>query len=90
MKEMHLEAGDTVLFTDAMTHGSAARTNDGYRRMILYRYSPRFLRSRFHYVPSKELLDCLDEEQRGIIEPIPPRFAPGQSYEHLQQVEKLT
>jgi len=77
MKEMHLEAGDTVLFTDAMTHGSAARTNDGYRRMILYRYSPRFLRSRFHYVPSKELLTDMDEEQRGIIQPIPPRFAPA-------------
>jgi hypothetical protein len=45
--------------------------------MILYRYSPRFLRSRFHYVPSKELLTDMDEEQRGIIQPIPPRFAPA-------------
>ena len=87
MKELYLEAGDVLMLTDAITHGSADRTNQGHRRITLYRYSPKLLRSRFHYVPSKELLDCLDEEQRGIIEPIPPRFAPGQSYEQRQQTE---
>jgi hypothetical protein len=80
MEELYLEAGDVLMFTDAITHGSAARTNEGYRRTTLYRYSPRFLRSRFHYVPSRELLENLDEEQRAIIQPIPPRFAPGQGY----------
>ena len=78
MKELYLEAGDVLMLTDAMTHGSAARTNEDYRRITLYRYSPRFLRTRFHYVPSKELLESLDGEQRSIIQPIPPRFAPGQ------------
>ena len=78
MKELYLEAGDVLMLTDAITHGSAARTNDGCRRIALYRYSPRFLRSRFHYVPSPELLDSLSDEQRAIIQPIPPRFAPGQ------------
>jgi len=80
MKEVYMEAGDALLLADAMTHGSAARTNEGHRRITLYRYSARFLRSRFHYVPSKELMDNLDEEQRRIILPIPPRFAPGQRY----------
>ena len=80
MKELYLEAGDALLFSDAITHGSAARTNEGHRRITVYRYSPRFLRSRFHYVPSKELLESLDEEQRSLIQPIPPRFAPGRSY----------
>ncbi|NKB72797.1 MAG: hypothetical protein GKR89_37475 [Candidatus Latescibacteria bacterium] len=78
MQELHLDAGDVLMFTDSITHGSAARTNPGHRRMVLYRYSPRFLRSRFHYVPSPELLASLDQEQRQIIQPIPPRFAPGQ------------
>ena len=32
MKELYLEAGDVLMLTDAITHGSAARTNDGYRR----------------------------------------------------------
>ncbi len=77
MKELYLEAGDVLMLTDAITHGSAARTNDGYRRITLYRYSPRYLRSRFHYVPSVELLESLSEEQGAIIQPIPPRFAPG-------------
>ena len=78
MKELYLEAGDVLMLTDAITHGSAARTNDGCRRIALYRYSPRYLRSRFHYVPSPELLESLSDEQRAIIQPIPPRFAPGQ------------
>ena len=82
MKELYMEAGDALMFADAMTHGSASRTNDGYRRISLFRYSPRFLRSRFHYVPSKELLESLNEEQRSIIQPIPPRFAPGQDIDH--------
>ena len=85
MTELYLEAGDVLMLTDAITHGSAARTSKGYRRITLYRYSPRYLRSRFHYVPSEELLECLDDEQRSIIQPIPPRFAPGQSYDHLQR-----
>jgi hypothetical protein len=80
MVELYMEAGDVLLFTDAMTHGSAARTNDGYRRITLFRYSPAFLRSRFHYVPSPELLSALTDDQRRIIQPIPPRFAPGQRY----------
>ncbi len=83
MVEVYLKAGDALMFTDAITHGSAARTNPGYRRMTLYRYSPALLRSRFGYVPSEELLQSLSEEQRRIIEPIPPRFAPGQTYGHL-------
>ena len=78
MKELYLDAGDVLMLTDAITHGSAARTNDGYRRITLYRYSPRYLRSRFHYVPSAELLESLSDEQRAIVQPIPPRFAPGQ------------
>jgi len=81
MKELHLQTGDVLMLTDAITHGSAARTNPGHRRITLYRYSPRFLRSRFHYVPSKELLLSLDDEQRSIIQPIPPRFAPSTSLE---------
>ncbi|MBI2504234.1 MAG: phytanoyl-CoA dioxygenase family protein [Candidatus Latescibacteria bacterium] len=80
MEELYLGAGEVLMFTDAITHGSAARTNPGYRRTTLYRYSPRFLRSRFHYVPSRGLLENLTEEQRSIIQPIPPRFAPGQGY----------
>jgi hypothetical protein len=77
MIELYLNAGDALMFTDAITHGSAGRTNPGFRRMVLYRYSPAFLRTRFEYWPSDELLASLTEEQRKIIQPIPPRVAPG-------------
>ena len=76
MRELYMEAGDVLLFTDTITHGSAARTNDGYRRMLLYRYSPRWIRSRFNYEPSPELLERLTPERRQIIDPIPLRRPP--------------
>lgn len=79
MKEIFLEAGDVLMFADTLTHGSAARTNEGYRRIVLYRYSSRLLRCRFNYVPSQALMASLIDEQREIIQPIPPRFAPGQT-----------
>lgn len=73
MIEMHVEAGDVLMFTDSITHGSAERTNPGFRRMLLYRYSPDWICTRFNYQASAELLAALDEEQRRIIQPIPPR-----------------
>lgn len=76
MEEMYMKAGDALFFTDAISHGSAERTNKGYRRTVVYRYSPRFIRTRFHYVPSKKLLERLTPEQKKIIQPIPPRRPP--------------
>jgi hypothetical protein len=76
MREVHMEAGDVLLFTDTITHGSATRTNDGYRRMLLYRYSPRWIRSRFNYAPSPKLLQRLTPERRQIVDPIPLRQPP--------------
>lgn len=76
MQEMYMKAGDALFFTDAISHGSAERTNEGFRRTLVYRYSPRFVRTRFHYVPSDGLLERLTDEQRKIIQPIPPRRSP--------------
>ena len=76
MMELYLNKGDTVMFTDAITHGSAERTNPGHRRMILYRYSPGWVRERFNYQPSEALLARLTQERRDIIEVIPPRTPP--------------
>lgn len=77
MRELYLDAGDVLLFTDTITHGSAARTRDGFRRMLLYRYSPRWIRSRFNYAPSPELLERLTPERRQVVDPIPLRCPPG-------------
>ena len=73
MKEIYLEAGDVVFFTDAITHGSAERTNPGYRRSVIFRYSPRYLRTRFNYQLSPELAERLSPRRREILEPVAPR-----------------
>ena len=75
-QEIYLKAGDVVMFTDAITHGSAERTNPGYRRSIVYRYSPRYVRERFDYPHSAELLARLTPAQRKIIQPMSPRRPP--------------
>lgn len=76
MRELYMDKGDVLMFTDAITHGSAQRTNEGRRRMVLYRYSPRWIRTRFHYVPSQRLLASLTDDQHAIMQPLPPRRPP--------------
>jgi hypothetical protein len=76
MVELYAQAGDVLMFTDTITHGSAARTNPGYRRMVLYRYSPRWVRSRFNYQPAPAFWDRLTKDQRDIVQPIVPRGKP--------------
>lgn len=77
MQEMYLKAGDVLLFTDAITHGAAERTNPGYRRTIVYRYSPKYVRERLNYQISAELLQRLTPERRAIIVPNAPRRPPS-------------
>ena len=77
MQEIYLEAGDALFFTDAITHGSAERTNPGYRRSVIYRYSPRYVRTRFNHQLSSALAARLTAERRTILEPVPPRSRPA-------------
>lgn len=41
-----------------------------------YRYSPRFIRSRFNCELSQEFLAHLTPEQQKIMQPLPPRRIP--------------
>ena len=81
--EAHLNAGDVLLFVDAIAHGSARRTKpDGERRVASYRYGPSWGFFRYPYRPSPELLARLTPRQRetvmphedGIEPPAPPPF----------------
>lgn len=78
-KEVYLKAGDVLMFTDAITHGSAERTNSGYRRTVVYRYSPRFVRERFNFQTSEKLLQRLTPERLRIIQPMAPQRPPETS-----------
>jgi len=80
-QEVHLKKGDAIMFTDALCHGSAARLNPGERRIMVYRYSPHGVMPRYNYVASDELLARLTPERRRIVQPVPPRLAPGRIIE---------
>lgn len=67
--EIHMKAGDALLFVDALSHGSAKRTNPGERRIIVYRYGPSWGNFRHGYRPSPELLRRLTPERRQIVWP---------------------
>jgi len=67
--EVPLQAGDVLLFVDALSHGSARRSNAGLRRIIVYRYGPSWGNFRHGYQPSPELLARLTPERRQIVQP---------------------
>ena len=77
--EMHLEAGDALLINDMLIHGSAARSNEGRRRSLVFRYLPSLYAHRFGYEPSPELLGRLTPERRDIVQPLVPHRPPKRS-----------
>lgn len=54
----------------------ATKMDAGYRRTLVYRYSPRFVRTRFNCVLSEGLMARLTPERRMIMEPIQPKRSP--------------
>lgn len=75
--EVHLKAGDALLFVDAIAHGASSRTNPGERRVVIFRYGPSWGTTRYGYRYSQALLDRLTPERRKILNPIPARVPPG-------------
>ena len=73
---VYMEAGDVLLFVDALCHGSAERRNPGDRRIIVFRYGPSWGRHRFNYQASEELIARLTPERRAIVRPQGPQL-PG-------------
>ena len=70
--EVRMDAGDAILFVDAISHGSAKRTNEGDRRIAVYRYGPSWGNFRGGYTVSPELLERLTPERRKIVRPLTP------------------
>lgn len=67
--ELFMEAGDVLLFVDALCHGSAKRTASGRRRIVVYRYGPSWGMFRHAYSVSPELLERLTPARRSIVMP---------------------
>jgi len=77
--EVRLNAGDALLFVDALMHGATERTNPGERRAVIYRYGPIWGRTRHGFEYSPELLARLTPERRKILQPDPRRL-PGTNF----------
>lgn len=75
--EVHLRAGDAILFVDALCHGSARRSNPGERRIGVYRYGSGWGRTRFGHIPSPSALERLNPVARKIVQPRDPLRPPG-------------
>ncbi|WP_438479337.1 phytanoyl-CoA dioxygenase family protein [Oleiharenicola lentus] len=75
--EVHLQAGDAIVFVDATCHGSAKRVNPGERRISVYRYGPSWGNSRWGYRASADLVSRLNPLAAKIAEPQDYRIAPG-------------
>ncbi|HSI73380.1 MAG TPA: phytanoyl-CoA dioxygenase family protein [Fimbriimonas sp.] len=74
---LYLDKGDALLFVDGLMHGGSSRTNEGERRVTIYRYGPLWASTRFGYEYSQELLDRLTVERRKILQPVAPRRPPA-------------
>ncbi len=74
---VYLDAGDALLFVDALCHGGSSRTNPGIRRTLVYRYGPWWSNTRLGYQYSPELIARLTPERARILQPVPPRRPPG-------------
>lgn len=70
--EVHMQAGDALIFVDACCHGSAKRVNPGERRIIVYRYGPSWGSWRHPYYPTEQLMARLTPRQRQIVLPLRP------------------
>lgn len=75
--EVHLQRGDALLFADTLAHGASTRTNPGERRVVIYRYGPRWGSTRYGYQYSQALLDRLTPARRKILQFTDPRLPPA-------------
>jgi len=75
--EVHMQAGDMLLFVDMLCHGSARRANTGERRISVFRWGSAWGRTRFGHQPSPDLLDRLNLVARAIVHPRDPIRPPN-------------
>ena len=66
--EMHLKAGEALVFQDSLIHGAAARVSQGWRRTLCFRYLPQECsHDRFGHTPSEACMARLTPARREIL-----------------------
>jgi ectoine hydroxylase-related dioxygenase (phytanoyl-CoA dioxygenase family) len=66
--EVPMKAGDVVIFTEALTHGTSTWQGPRQRRTLLYKYSPGNS-AWSHEVWPAELLNSCTSRQRLLLQP---------------------
>jgi ectoine hydroxylase-related dioxygenase (phytanoyl-CoA dioxygenase family) len=76
VRHIPCQAGDCILFTEALTHGTMPWKNPYPRRALFYKYSPNHLSwSNRYYIPAEgnpevqAFWDNLNPTQRVLLEP---------------------
>lgn len=69
VKEVHLQAGDVVMFVEACTHGTLKWNAEHQRRTLIYRYVPGFMSFGRDASEQPEWIDDLTDEQRSLMRP---------------------
>lgn len=67
VKEVHLRAGDVILFVESCTHGTLKWNGHHQRRTLIYRYTPGFMAFGRHAHARAAWLDDLTDEQRALL-----------------------
>ena len=75
VKQVEARAGDAVMFTEALTHGTYPWRASHERRAMLYKYTPGALRMAQSYLAQgvEDVLEELTPSQRAMMNPIPTR-----------------
>ena len=71
IKDVHVEAGDVVIFTEALTHGTLVWKGEHQRRCLLFKYSPRFqyVAKGYHEARVPDFMQDMTDEQRAMMPP---------------------
>ncbi len=68
--EVHGKAGDVVLFTETLTHGTLPWKGQHQRRALLYKFSPAFqaYSGGAHQVAYPDYIEAMTEEQQAVMQ----------------------
>ena len=70
VKELNGKAGDVVIFTETLTHGTLPWTADHERRALLYKFSPSTIAygAGPHEVNYQDYIEDMTQEERAVME----------------------
>jgi hypothetical protein len=69
VRQVEIEAGDLVIFTEALVQGTVPWTAQHERRSLLYKYSPGHSSWSNSYYNADDYPDCSEQQRRLMMPP---------------------